>query len=272
MSEELVLRETRGAIAWVELNRPEAGNALTPGLIQILDTVFAAIDEEEAIRVVVLAGSGDDFCAGADIAALGAFDSYAARARFGRRMRRTGSVFTRIEKFPKPVIASVQGKARAGGLELMLCSDLVVAARSATFGDAHSPFGQLPGGGTSIRLPRRIGVTRAKYVLFTGDMIDAATMLEWGAINEVADDADLEGATMRLAERLAANSPASLSQLKRLVDAGIQQPPETALGMEIAAAEINLGSDDMAEGMRAIAEGRRPRFGSPAEGVSADVS
>jgi enoyl-CoA hydratase len=265
VSEGLVLRETRGAIARLRLNRPEAGNALTPGLIQALDDAFAAIDEEEAIRVVVLAGSGDDFCAGADIAALGAFDSYSARARFGRRMRRTGSVFSRIERFPKPVIAAVHGKARAGGLELLLCCDLVVAGRSATFGDAHSPFGQLPGGGTSIRLPRRIGVTRAKFVLFTGDLVDAATMLEWGAINEVVDDADVDSAIMRLAERLAVNSPASLSQLKRLVDAGVQQPLETALGMEIAAAEINLGSDDMAEGMRAIAEGRRPQFGKPAE-------
>src|SRR5258708_25316668 len=214
MSVELGPRKTRGAIAWLQLNRPEAGNALAPGWIQALGDAFAAIDEEEAIRVVVLAGSGDDFCAGADISALGVFDSYAARATFGRRMRRTGSVFNRIERLPKPVIASVQGKARAGGLELLLCCDLVVAARSATFGDAHSPFGQLPGGGTSIRLPRRIGVTRAKYVLFTGDMFDAATMLEWGAINEVVYDADVDRATTRLAQPLPANSPASLSQLK----------------------------------------------------------
>jgi enoyl-CoA hydratase len=265
MSEELVLRDDRGPVAWLRLNRPDAHNALTPALIKALGEAFEALEEDDAIRVVVVAGSGEDFCAGADVGALGAFDSHASRARFGRRMRRTGSVFSRIERFPKPVIASVQGRARAGGLELVLCCDLVVAARGASLGDAHSPHGQLPGGGASARLPRRIGVARAKYVLFTGAMIDAPTMLAWGCVNEVVDDDQLEAATQRLAEALAANSPSSLSHLKRLVDAGVDQPLETALAMEIVAAELNMGSEDMAEGMRAITEGRPARFGEAAE-------
>jgi enoyl-CoA hydratase len=263
MSEELVLQKQEGSITWLRLNRPEAHNALTPALIQALDDAFRTLEEDESVRVVVMSGEGEDFCAGADVGALGAFGSYESRAKFGRRMRRTGLVFSRIEKFPKPVIASVHGRARAGGLELVVCCDLVVAARSAKLGDAHSPHGQLPGGGASVRLPRRIGLNRAKYMLLTGDMVDAATLLDWGLVNEVVEDGELIEATGRLARRLAANSPTSLGHIKRLVNTGLDEPQDAALATEILAAELNLGSSDMAEGMRAISEGRPPVFGRP---------
>jgi enoyl-CoA hydratase/carnithine racemase len=142
----------------------------------------------------------------------------------------------------------------------MLCCDLVVAARSALFGDSHSTHGQLPGGGASIRLPRKIGPTRTKYLLFTGELVEAQTFLEWGAINEVVDDEQLEEATDRLARLLAEKSPLSLRHMKRLVDDGMAQPMDSALRLEILAAEINLGSADMAEGLRAIGDSRAPNF------------
>ncbi|HET6309891.1 MAG TPA: enoyl-CoA hydratase/isomerase family protein [Candidatus Nitrosotalea sp.] len=260
MSESPVLLEKKGHVAWVLLNRPEAENKINPALIQALDEVFVELATDDAVRVVALAGVGPVFCAGADVGALGSFESYETRARFGQRMHRTSLVFQRIERLPKPVIAAVNGVAQAGGLELMLCCDLAVAGRTARFGDAHSPHGQLPGGGASIRLPRRIGATRAKYVLYMGAMIEAQTMLEWGAINEVVDDDRLLEATQALADQLAAISPSSLARLKRLIDDGLNQPLETALRLEILAAELNMGSDDMSEGLRALQEGRTPRF------------
>jgi enoyl-CoA hydratase/carnithine racemase len=262
-TEDPVLYERRGAAAWIWLNRPEVQNALNPAMVDQIEALLARAETDETVRVVVVAGVGDTFCAGADLATIPALETYEVRARFGKRMGRTGAVFRIVEAFPKPVIAAVAGMARAGGLELMLCCDLVVAGRRALFGDAHSTHGQLPGGGASVRLPRRVGATRAKHLLFTGDLVPAQTFLEWGLVNEVVDDDQLVEATDRLASLLAEKSPESLRRMKRLIDDGLAQPMDTALRLEILAAEVNLGSDDMAEGMRAIAEDRPPAFGTP---------
>src|SRR5690606_29889020 len=111
-------------------------------------------------------------------------------------------VMGRLEKFPKPTIAAVNGLALAGGLELVLCCDLVIAARSARLGDAHANFGLLPGGGSSVRLPRKIGPTRAKYLLFTGDFVPAEELVSSGLVNEVVDDAELLDCAGRFVARL----------------------------------------------------------------------
>jgi enoyl-CoA hydratase len=260
METEPILYERREHVAWILLNRPEARNGLNPALMEALQEALAQAKEDGQVRAVVIAGVGDIFCAGADLSSLGPLDTFETRMRFGERMGRTGEIFRAIEKFPKPVIAAVAGMARAGGLELMLCCDLVIAGRSALFGDAHSTHGQLPGGGASIRLPRRIGPTRAKYLLYTGELVPAQTFLEWGLVNEVVDDDDLMAAADRLASLLAEKGPVSLRWMKQLVDDGLAQPMDTALRLEILAAEVNLGSADMGEGLNAIGENRKPIF------------
>jgi enoyl-CoA hydratase/carnithine racemase len=169
-------------------------------------------------------------------------------------------MMTRLERFPRPVIAAVNGLAMAGGLELLLCCDLVIAARSAKLGDAHANFGLLPGGGSSVRLPRKIGPTRAKYLLFTGESVPAEELVAAGLVNEVVEDADLMAATRRLVAKLAVKSPLVLRRMKALVDDGLEQPSAQALRLELLASEVHAQSADLKEGLAAFVEKRQPRF------------
>jgi enoyl-CoA hydratase len=166
----------------------------------------------------------------------------------------------RLETFPRPVIAAVNGLALAGGLELVLCCDLVIAARSARIGDAHANFGLLPGGGSSVRLPRKIGLTRAKYLLYTGEFVPAADLVAWGLVNEVVDDSDLTAASDRLVAKLAVKSSLVLRRMKALVADGLEQPLDIALRGELLASEVHAFSHDMKEGLSAFEEKRKPVF------------
>lgn len=258
-STDPILSETRDGALWLTLNRPAALNALTPELVRELDRKLAAAEHDAAVRAVVLTGTGRAFCAGADLKYVRETTQgdETATAAF---LESVLAVMSRLEKFPKPVIAALNGLALAGGLELVLCCDLVIAARSAKLGDAHANFGLLPGGGSSVRLPRKIGPTRAKYLLYTGDFVPAEQMREAGLVNEVVDDADLIAAAGRLVARLSTKSPLVLRRMKALVDDGLEQPSETALRLELLASEVHAHSHDLREGLAAFEEKRAPRF------------
>ncbi|MGP1615366.1 MAG: enoyl-CoA hydratase/isomerase family protein, partial [Pollutimonas bauzanensis] len=167
-----ILIEHDSQVCLIALNRPKSFNAVT---FEMLDHLNRVLDQEErnpAVRTIVLTGAGQGFCAGADLKDLkkrteGLSDSEAAEAN-GKFSAEFGRFLARLESFPKPVVAAVNGVAVAGGLEILLCCDLIIAARSARIGDAHSNYGLLPGGGATARLPRRVGVSLAKYLLYTG--------------------------------------------------------------------------------------------------------
>lgn len=254
-----VMTDIRDGVLWVTLNRPEAMNALTPDVLTGVNDALDRAESDEAIRVVVLSGAGRAFCAGADLkfvrsaSALGPTSTDA----FLRNVLRT---MERLERLPMPVIAAVNGLALAGGLELLLCCDLVVAARSAKLGDAHANYGLLPGGGGSVRLPRKIGPTRAKYLLFTGEFVAADELVASGLVNLVVDDTELIPAAQSLAARVATKSPRGLRRMKQLVNDGLDQPAETALRLELLACEVHAHSEDMREGLAAFAEKRKPVF------------
>lgn len=254
-----VMTDIRDGVLWVTLNRPEAMNALTPDVLTGVNDALDRAESDEAIRVVVLSGAGRAFCAGADLkfvrsaSALGPTSTDA----FLRNVLRT---MERLERLPMPVIAAVNGLALAGGLELLLCCDLVVAARSAKLGDAHANYGLLPGGGGSVRLPRKIGPTRAKYLLFTGEFVAADELVASGLVNLVVDDTELIPAAQSLAARVATKSPLGLRRMKQLVNDGLDQPAETALRLELLASEVHAHSEDMREGLAAFAEKRKPVF------------
>ncbi|HLT26750.1 MAG TPA: enoyl-CoA hydratase/isomerase family protein [Zeimonas sp.] len=254
-----VLTAVRDGALWITLNRPDAMNALTP---DVLSGINAALDDAQAdaaVRAVVLTGSGRAFCAGADLKYVRAQSDEGAGAT-DRFLRRVLDTMNRLEHFPMPVIAAVNGLALAGGLELVLCCDLVVAARSARLGDAHANYGLLPGGGASVRLPRKIGPTRAKYLLFTGEFVPAEELVAAGLVNLVVDDEQLAAATGSLASRIASKSPVGLRRMKQLVSDGLQQPVETALRLELLACEAHANSEDMKEGLAAFAAKRKPVF------------
>ena len=168
---ESVISEIRGNAMWITLNRPDALNALTPAIISGINTALDKAPQSEA-RAVVLTGTGRAFCAGADLKFVRG-EAGNDETALGRFLDTILLVMNRLETFPMPVIAALNGLTLAGGLELMLCCDLVIAARSARLGDAHANYGLLPGGGSSVRLPRKIGPTRAKYLLYTGEFVPA---------------------------------------------------------------------------------------------------
>lgn len=259
MNEPVVLTQARAGAMWITLNRPAAMNSITPEIISGIDAALDQALVDDSVCAVVLTGTGRAFCAGADLKyvreASGGDET--ATAAF---LQTVLAIMGRLEKFPKPVIAAINGLALAGGLELVLCCDLVIAARSAKIGDAHANFGLLPGGGSSVRLPRKIGPTRAKYLLFTGEFVPAAQMLEAGLVNEVVDDAELGAAAERLVAKLATKSTLVLRRMKALVDDGLEQPSETALRLELLASEVHSHSHDMHEGLAAFEEKRKPRF------------
>ncbi len=260
MSTDPVLSWVEDGVAWIKLNRPDQLNALSAEVISGLVAALDAVEHDDAVRVVVITGEGRAFSAGGDLKEfLKRLEGGEHRA-FARQLRRAMDTFLRIEQMPKPVIAAVNGVTVAGGLELMLCCDIVIAADVAVIGDGHLKYGVLPGSGSSVRLPRKLPVNIAKRLLLTGELVPAAQLMQWGLINEVVPASDLEATVSALARDMAKLSPLGLAWIKQLVADGLEQPLEAALRSEITTFEAYSRSADFLEGMRAFAEKRQPRF------------
>ena len=249
--------ELRERTAWIRLTRPDRRNAIDP---DVLTGIAAGLDRatDDDARVVVLTGSGPAFCAGADLRhVLGGMDDLSAVAQL---LEDAGKLTLRMEAHSAPIIAAVNGAAVAGGLELVLACDLVVAAESATFSDGHAAFGLFPGAGASVRLPRLIGANRARQLMYTAATVDAEGMHALGVVNEVVADDELEATVQKLANRLARGSADALSRMKRAILAALDVPVQEAVALELEQAREHLHSPDVAEGLTAFAERRRPSF------------
>ena len=261
MTEATVNTERRGGAVWISLNRPDAMNSLDMEMVEALARSVSDASEDPTVRAIVVTGKGRAFCAGVDLKAARErskdADPNEASARFLALVR---SAMNALEKAPVPVIAAVNGATVAGGLELLLCCDLIIAARSALIGDGHANHGLLPGAGGSVRLTRKIGAARTKQLMFTGDLLTPEVLLDWGLVNQVVDDADLIVAAEKLVETLEVKSPLGIARMKRLVDDSFDQSLEAALRNEIALFELHAHSHDRAEGLAAFAEKRPPKF------------
>ncbi|MDO8613983.1 MAG: enoyl-CoA hydratase/isomerase family protein [Dehalococcoidia bacterium] len=225
---ERVLFGKDGGIARITLNRPEVRNCVDR---QTLEELLAALDDCEgdaSVRVVVLAGAGDAFSSGADLKYLRTQD---ARG-FASFIELFHAVCRKIEALSKPVIAAVNGIALAGGLELALACDLVVAAEDAPIGDHHANIGTIPGGGSTQRLPRIVGIRRAKELIFTGERLTARQAEAMGLVNRVAPAGQLDDLVMELARSLTAKDPWVLKTAKHLINQGMQADLNTGLKME----------------------------------------
>ncbi|GAA4879090.1 enoyl-CoA hydratase/isomerase family protein [Actinomycetospora straminea] len=250
-----LLVEVQGPVTRWTLNRPHRLNALSPSLVAALGRAIDTLPP--STRVLVIGARGRAFCAGGDLEAVSALGEGPGLEQFHDDI---SSTLSRLAALPVPVVAAVGGLAVAGGLEVVLACDLVVAAESAVFGDGHARYGLLPGGGGSVRLPRRLGSPRAKYLLYTGESVPAATMESWGLVCRVVPDADLDAAVDDLAATLAARSPDGLRRMKTLVDEGLELPVEEALRREQEAAAEHARSADYREGVSAFRERRTPAW------------
>src|ERR1700730_6787340 len=249
---------TGGGIARITLNRPAQLNAISPELLEDLDRACALVEGDASVCAVTLTAAGRAFCAGADLRAVRELSPDAAR--WSAFMGLWHRVFDRIEPLPVPVIAGVHGLALAGGLELLLVADLVVADEAARIGDQHANFGLVAGGGGSQRLPRLIGARRAKELMLLGGWLSAAEAMSWGLVNRVAPSGTLEAAVQEMAVSLAAKSAAAGRAVKLLVNRAGNDELERGLEMERHLVGEHMHSADAVEGLRAFAEKRTPVF------------
>jgi enoyl-CoA hydratase/carnithine racemase len=245
-----------GQVGWITLERPKAMNALSRDMIGAMTEQLRAWQDDPAVRVVAVTGTGPAFSAGADLKAAGA-PAAPGEADF---LDAIVTCFDTLRAFPKPVIAAVNGLALAGGLELVMCCDFVIAAQSAKFGDAHSNFGVFPGGGGAAVLPRKIPHNVAKYLLFTGDSLPAADMKTYGLVSEVVADDQLIARVQELGDRLAKKSPLVLRRMKKVADEAADKSTADALRHEVLELRNHQRSYDIAEGLRAFVEKRAPEF------------
>ena len=243
--------EIEDHVAVVQINRPEALNALSREMVLELEQVFIALETDDAVRVVIITG-GKHFAAGADIKDMLEFSPEQARAFSFRH------VFNRIEAFPKPVIGVISGFALGGGMELALVCDLRIADSTAKFGLPEINLGIFPGAGGTIRLPRLIGATRAKQMIFSGRPINAEQALQYGLINEIAEDA--LGEAKKTAHMLAGKPPVALKHAKQCVNQAFDMDGQKAIEFESIAFASCFATDDQREGMKAFTEKRKPVF------------
>jgi len=246
----------QGALATITIDREKALNALSSVVMAELVLAAAEVEADASVRVVTLTGAGlKAFVAGADISEMASMMPEQAAA-FVKNGSRVG---TAIETSKKPWIAAVNGFAFGGGCELALCCDFIYAAETAAFGQPEVKLGVIPGLGGTQRLSRRVGVAKAKELCMTGDTIDAKEALRIGLADAVFPAAELMAKVTALAERIAANGPHAVAEVKRLVHEGQSMTLEAALAAEQASFAQCFATEDQKEGMAAfLAKPRRP--------------
>ena len=250
--------ERRGSITTLTLNRPEARNALDLVMRRELLTTLDELDADAACRVVILTGAGGHFSAGGDVKTMAAKRHTAAEGR--ARVESLNRFVIRLFEFPKPTIAMVDGFAVGAGCNIALGCDVVIASDRARFGEVFAKIGLVPDGGGTWLLPRLVGLAKAKELVFSADIIDAAEALRIGLVNRVVPAAELEKTTRALAARIAAGPPGALSLAKALLNRSATVDLGTSLGLEAYAQAQTITSEDHAEGVRAFLEKRPPRF------------
>ena len=242
MTDRLVLRSDARGIATLTLNRPDKLNALTPSVFVELRAHLDALVADDGVRCVVLCGAGRAFCAGHDLQAIA--DHEPAPSRHFE-----SETIDALEALPIPTIARLHGHCYTGGLELALGCDILVAGEGTRLGDTHGQWGLVPVWGMSVRLPERVGRSRAKELMFTSRRIDAASAAEIGLVDHVVPDDELAAAVDALAREISANSPGTNRIVKALISDHGERSRTVALEYE---REMPHGRPpDMAERMRA---------------------
>jgi enoyl-CoA hydratase/carnithine racemase len=248
----LLTREANFVI--ITLNRPPA-NAISERLMQELNEALASVEQDDAVRAVIITGSGDRiFCAGADLGSAFAGGSVDAFIRFGN------GVLRRIERFPKPVIAAINGHALGGGCEIAMACHLRLLKSSARMGQTESNLGIIPGFGGTQRMTRLIGRTKALEFMILGTQIPAQDCLALGLVNHLS----AEGATLddakALAAQIAKRPPIATRLILEVVDDGLEAPIDQALEIEARAFLKTLRTEDAAEGIQAFFAKREAEF------------
>lgn len=249
--------EKENHIAIITLNRPKRMNAIDSIFIREFRQIFDEIKDDDEVGAVIITGSEKVFAAGADIKEIGGISTPAEAHEFFVKVQ---SLFNEIENLEKPVIAAVNGLALGGGCELTLVCDIRIAAENSRFGLPEIKLGVLSGAGGTQRLPRLIGVGRAKEMLYSGDPIDAQEAYRVGLVNKVAPVESLLDEAKKMATEFMKRPTYALKMIKACVNNGFSMDLQSALAYEARCFEFLFSTEDQKEGMKAFMEKRKPVF------------
>jgi enoyl-CoA hydratase/carnithine racemase len=253
----LVERAANGHVVTVTMNRPDQMNAMNTGMGEDLLACFDELHRNRDVRAVVLTGAGDRaFCAGGDLKERNEMTDEAWRAQ---HVIFEQAAF-RVLRCPVPVIAAVEGFALAGGCELAILSDFIVASETAVFGVPETTLGIFPGIGGTQLLPRILGAPLAKELIFTGRRMKADEAKAAGLINHLVPKGQARARALEIATTIAANGPVAVRQAKKAIAYGSETDLETAMVLAIEAYNATVATEDRLEGVRAFNEKRKPRF------------
>lgn len=253
---ETLKYEMKDGIAYVTISRPKAMNALSAEVLGELKTVFEQIADDPEAQIVILTGEGKAFVAGADIAQMASYSGVE-----GQDIIRKGSrIINYIESMDKPVIAAVNGFALGGGCELAMACDIRIASEKAKFGQPEVGLGIIPGFGGTQRLPKLVGKGMSKYLIMTGEMIDAQEALRIGLVEKVVAPEKLMDTCEALARTIMSNAPIAIKTAKIAINNGIMLDTNTSIALESEAFGGPFCSEDRVEGMTAFLEKRKPDF------------
>ncbi len=257
MSFENIQFETKGALAYITINRPDKLNALNSAVMAELREAFTAIRNDAAVRVAILTGAGEKaFVAGADIGELNQQDPVQAK----EYTHRGQAVLDLIENLGKPVVAAINGFALGGGCELAMACSFRLASDNARLGQPEVKLGIMPGYGGTQRLPRLVGKGLANQVLLSGEMISAQEALRIGLVNEVVPQAELLPRCEAIAQKIVANAPLAVQYTLEAVNRGIEMPLAEGLFLEATLFAVACATEDKKEGTSAFLEKRAAKF------------
>jgi 2-(1,2-epoxy-1,2-dihydrophenyl)acetyl-CoA isomerase len=257
MEERTVLLEKNAGIATITLNRPTAMNSLNRQLVDELTETLLNVQNDSAVRVVVLTGNGRPFSAGGDLSFIDKIKGLADGRKFVADVGRIAAIIVNMEK---PVIAMVNGVAAGGAFNYVLACDIVFCAKSVKFGQSFVKVGLIPDCSGIYQLPRAVGLHKAKELMFTGDLIDADTAKELGIVNHVVEDDQLKDTVYEFAAKMADSAPIAIGLMKRVLNRSDNLDLETVLEFEADMQTLCLQTADHKEGVAAFKEKRVPIF------------
>ncbi len=255
MEEPIIICETLdNGVSFIRLNRPKVRNALNGELREQMAEIFLRLNDDVATKVIVLTGGDKVFAAGADI------NDFLTAKTVDIYRGHSERYWDAITNCRKPIIAAVNGYALGGGCELAMHADIIIAGKSAKFGQPEIKIGLMPGAGGTQRLFRAIGKHKAMKMILTGDMISADEADQMGLVSEVVEDEMTIKRAIEMAEQLAGYSPIALEQIKEVANLGVDMPLPAALALERKAFQILFDTEDQKEGAKAFLEKRQANY------------
>lgn len=242
--------EKQDHICIVKINNPQTMNALNSMILEELDHAFSQLAEDKETLAVILTGEGRAFVAGADISQMATMNATQGKA-FGEL---GAAVFRKIELLDKPVIAAINGFALGGGCELAMACDIRIASAKAKMGQPEVGLGITPGFSGTQRLPRLIGTGRAKELIYTADVIDAAEAYRIGLVNKIAEPDELMGEALKMAAKIVKKAPIAVKYSKEAINKGIQTDMDSAIAIEASLFGLCFATEDQKNGMAAFLE------------------